>query len=353
MRLLIAVLKYVIVLGAVGGLLYLSFQSIEPGPGETRGQFLLAQWRACNFWFLLLSGLAALVSHVVRAERWKLLLEPLGHKPRLVDTTLSVLIGYFVNLAIPRGGEISRCATLNRLDRTPVNMALGTVVAERVIDLVFLLLCIGGAFLVEYDTLMHYFTHQRFENPDGVVKPSRTWLWLLIGGIVAVGTLFLWIMIKKRPEASAKVMTRIRGFLTGLKKGLLSVFRLKQRLLFLFYSLLIWALYYLMLYLVIKSFPATAHLGPEAALTIFTIGAIAMSIPIPGGTGTYHQMVSTGLFFLYTVNQSSAVAFATIFHGWQTLVLILFGGASLLFAQRIVKSRKLKLTHAAQREKNL
>ena len=123
----------------------------------------------------------------------------------------------------------------------------------------------------------------------------------------------------------------------GFKGGLLSVFKMESKGLFVFYSVVIWLLYFFMSYCVIKAFPATSELGVQAVLGLFAIGAIAMTVPLPGGTGSYHVLVPQGLVFLYGIPKTEAVAFTFIFHGWQTAIVIIAGVLSLIVTSILVK----------------
>jgi hypothetical protein len=134
---------------------------------------------------------------------------------------------------------------------------------------------------------------------------------------------------------------KLLKIITGFKEGLLSVFKLKNKWLFIFYSLFIWFLYFLMSYCVIQAFDTTDHLTPGAVLTVFALGAIAMAAPLPGGTGSYHVIVPNGLNFLYHLPLSDATAFVFIFHGWQTLTMIVGGVVSLIITYFLVRWRKL------------
>jgi hypothetical protein len=154
-------------------------------------------------------------------------------------------------------------------------------------------------------------------------------------GLIALGLLFF-VLVKKNKKINAFVVRSWHGF----KDGFLSVFRLKNKGLFIGYSIAIWFLYFLMSYTVILAFPQTAHLGMEAVLSLFAIGSIAMAVPLPGGMGSYHVLVPQGLVFLYNIPQSDAVAFTFIFHGWQTAILIAGGAISLILTSLILKKKK-------------
>lgn len=154
--------------------------------------------------------------------------------------------------------------------------------------------------------------------------------------VVVIAVLFVAYWLVKKNE-------RIHGLVlkawSGFRSGMLSVFQLKNKSLFFFYTVLIWGLYFLMSYTVIKAFPSTSELGFSAVLSLFAIGAIAMAAPLPGGAGSYHVLVPQGLVFLYQVPKSDAVAFTFIFHGWQTLLMIVVGAISLLITTHLAKKK--------------
>ncbi len=314
-------------------LLWIAFEGLEVKPGQSKINFILDTWTAGHKGFLFLSAFVAILSHLIRAARWHIILKPLGYSFSITSSFISVMIGYFINLVIPRGGELSRCITLYRLEKVPVKTSLGTVIAERVVDLLFLLLCIGSVFLLEFDKFINFFNiieGQNQLNPDSATSSNLKFY--LLGIIVFIGIIGVFYISKNR-RLYLKVLVKGKDFLTGLKEGLLSIFRLEQKFLFIFYSLLIWACYYLMAYTVFLAYPETAQLGLDAALTIFVLGGIAMAIPLPGGTGSYHLLVSQGLLLLYAIPKQSAVGFATIFHGWQTIVIIIVGAICFVLSE--------------------
>ena len=155
--------------------------------------------------------------------------------------------------------------------------------------------------------------------------------------------LTIWVFFFKTRTFRLRLVVRIRSAFEGIKQGLLVIFRLEKRGLFIIYSAMIWVSYYLMSYCVIVAFPETSHLGLMATLTIFAIGGIAMAIPLPGGTGSYHVLVPGGLVLLYGLAEDRATAFTFIFHGWQTLLVIVFGAVSLFLSQ--IKARRIGEAH--------
>ncbi|MTI37941.1 lysylphosphatidylglycerol synthase transmembrane domain-containing protein [Fulvivirga lutimaris] len=328
--------KYAIMLSVTALLLWISFENIEVAEGASKVDYLLNVWSSANKSFLILSGLVAVLSHLIRAQRWKLLLNPIGYELTLKQGFLSVMIGYFINLAIPRGGEVSRCYNLYRLNKTPVDVSLGTVVAERVIDLIFLIILIAISFFIQLDSLILFFKSeevQELTNQEG----SGNMITIMIAGILflaAMGLIFLFLL-KRKKYLMLRLLSKSKSALLGIKDGVKSVLKLKSRSAFIIDSLLIWICYYLMMYFVMLAFPETENLGLGAALTIFVIGGIAMALPLPGGAGSFHVLVSTGLVLLYSLPQDKAIAFTFIFHGWQTVIIILVGAFSLISSQII------------------
>ncbi|MDH5605138.1 MAG: flippase-like domain-containing protein, partial [Cyclobacteriaceae bacterium] len=322
------IIQYIVLAIIAAVLLWLSFSSIKVAEGESKWAFMVKIWGTANIPFLFISAAMALLSHVIRAERWKLLLRPLGTTPSSKHSFLSVMIGYFVNLGIPRGGELSRCFYLYKLDRIPISVSFGTVLAERIIDLIFLLTLIGMAFLIELDNLLFFFNQVNFSS-EGGNRFSITNFLLLGVILVFLGLLIPYLLYKFKKSWTIRMFLKAKKVFIGMKSGLTVVFRLESRSLFIVYSVLIWVLYYFMSYFVILAFPETEHLGFLSALSIFAIGGIAMAIPLPGGTGSYHVLVPLGLTVLFGIRHEEAVAFSFIFHGWQTLVIIIFGLLSL------------------------
>jgi glycosyltransferase 2 family protein len=322
-------LQYAFIFLVTGFLLWFSLKGLT---GENKGEFLLQTWRASDKGWLIFMAVIAIFSHLLRAERWRMLLEPSGYKGKLNYSFLSLMVGYLVNMVIPRGGEVSRCYNLYKLDKTPVDISFGTVVVERIVDLVCLLSLIGLAFILEWERLLAFINTLPIGNGESTSKMSL--LIYIVAGLIVLVLLFIWVV---------KRNNKVNGFFKrtwhGFKDGFLSIFRLKNKGLFITYSIIIWLLYFLMSYTVILAFPETAHLGIEAVLSLFAIGSIAMAVPLPGGAGSYHILVPQGLVFLYNINQAEAVAFTFIFHGWQTAILILGGAISLIITSIIVKRK--------------
>jgi uncharacterized protein (TIRG00374 family) len=309
-------------------LLWLSLRGLQVGEGGNKTDFLLHAWEKSNKGYLVLMAVTVIISHVLRAERWRMLLKPTGNQVSLSGSFLSLMIGYLVNLAVPRGGELSRCYNLYKLEKTPVEVSFGTVVVERIIDVICLLALIALSFFVEWTKLKAFI--DTLELPTGTGSTISPWTLLILAAVVFfVITIFL----LRKNEKFKKIMK-------GFREGLLAVFQLKNKGLFIFYSIAIWALYFLMSYLVLKAFNETQDLGFSAVLTLFAIGSIAMAVPLPGGAGSYHTLVPMGLVALYNLPKADAIAFVFIFHGWQTLIVIVAGVVSLIISYWIMRWKR-------------
>ncbi|HYG04376.1 MAG TPA: lysylphosphatidylglycerol synthase transmembrane domain-containing protein [Chryseosolibacter sp.] len=328
-----AIIQYLIIFAATALLIWFSLRSLTPpgnDPSADKWSFLVQTWQAAHKGWLIVMAVVALISHLVRAERWRILIKPSGHQTKLSYSFVSLMVGYLVNLVIPRGGEFSRCYNLYKLDRTPVETSFGTVVVERVVDVICLLILVLLSFLFESEKLFAFIQ----QLPIAADQSKLTLAVYFILFLLLTFAVFVWFY-KRNPKFNSFIRRTWQGF----REGLLSVFRLKNKSLFIFYSVLIWVLYFLMSYMVIMAFPETSHLGVTAVLSLFAIGSIAMAVPLPGGTGSYHVLVPQGLVFLYAIPMSNAVAFVFIFHGWQTAIMIAGGAISLLVTSVWVKRK--------------
>jgi uncharacterized protein (TIRG00374 family) len=323
---ILRILKYIILLGVAAALLLYALRGMDI-------KKIMQQILHADIFWVSISGLISIIAFVVRAHRWNLLIEPMGYFPSLKNTTYSVLVGYFANLALPRLGEVSRCGTLSKAESIPFNKLLGTVIVERIIDVISLFVCILLAAALEYKRLGNFFSEKIFtpldEKFQQLIKSP-----LLLSAIILLLLILLigFIYFLKRSKGVESPITKIvKGFVEGLK----SVATLKRPWLFIFQSAFIWVLYYLGMYVALFAFPFTSGLGAGAALFLLVAGGIGMSAPVQGGIGTYHLLVSQGLV-LYGVAVENGLAFAFMLHGLQLILVIALGIASLflLFSAR-------------------
>lgn len=328
-----AFFQYVLILGITGFLVWFSLRGLHVKEGENKWEYIYHTWQAANKGWLLMMAALLMMSHVIRAERWRMLMKTAGHHVSFKNSFLSLLVGYLVNLVIPRGGEVSRCYNLYKLEKTPVEISFGTVVVERLTDLLCLVLLLVIAFGVESEKLFAFINTLPIQT--SVLSGKFTGLLLVgIAGVCSV-LFFLWLARKNQ-----KLNAFLKKTIAGFKQGLSAVFKLEKKSLYIFYSVSIWVLYFTMSYCVILAFQETSHLGLSAVLSLFAIGSIAMAAPLPGGAGSYHALVPAGLVFLYQIPHSDAVAFTFVFHGWQTFNMMAGGAIALLITSYLVKKKK-------------
>lgn len=275
--------------------------------------------------WLALSLVLGLISHWSRAVRWNYLIHPLGFKPRTGNTFMAVMIMYAANMALPRLGEVTRCTILERYEKVPFAKSLGTVVVERSIDMIGLLLFTAIVFLGQSGTLLSIIE----ENPELATKVTNLLnqpgkLLLIVTGLLAVsGVVFVF-----RKKIMGSFYIRVKELIYNVIDGLKTVFKLKNTWGFLGHTVLIWVLYYLMIYVSFFAFDATAHLTPLIAATVFILASYGMVAPVSGGIGAWHFMVILGLGF-FGVEANAAAAFAFVVHSTMNLMLLVVGSSSL------------------------
>lgn len=278
-----------------------------------------------NYAWMAVGLAVSLVSHWLRAYRATMLYQPMGFKVSTLNSLHAVLIGYFMNYFIPRGGEVSRCAALFKTNQIPVEKSLGTVITERLVDMVMLLLVIGVVFLLQFDVLYQYISNQTGASAN----ESSSVKYIILAAMVLV-PLAVWLIFKNnisRWPFYQKVLLKLKGF----AQGLTSIKNVQQPFLFVALSAGIWACYIFMMYFCFLAMSATAHLNFTQCLTVFAMGTIGVVIPAPGaGAGTYHYAVMQGLL-LFGVAEDDGKAYATLVHGGQMIMFIVLGGISSLW----------------------
>ena len=270
-------------------------------------------------WVAIVMGVCIL-SNWVRALRWQLLLKALGHPPRFINTFGAVNVTYMANLAFPRLGDVLRCGVLRTSDDVPIEQSLGTVVTERMVDvLAFVVVVIGGVF-VAYAELHDWLLQS---------LPSETTLRnLTILGVVAVVLLIAAIWGYRRNADKLRKRTffqRVDNILRGFADGLKSIFRLHGRQLFSFvlYSLMIYLLYIIGGLLLFNAIPATQGLGFKAAYVVYIFGSVGMAVS-QGGIGVYPVLVWLALS-VYNIGQEDALAYGWLLWGSQQVIVIIVG----------------------------
>ena len=294
-----------------------------------------------------------MLSNFFRAWRWQQLIEPLGKKVSFWNSFWTIMVGYFANLGLPRMGELVRAGMLGRYEGIKVEKVMGTVVIDRLLDVLCLLCVIGLAFLLEWDTLYGFISGARsgsdVGSPPGFLQRlAGYWPWFL-GILLTLGLLAAFFY---RRVLDSSIGRRIVGILRGFADGLRSVLKVRNLPLLVFNTLAIWVCYFLMAWLPFFSFPATEHLGPDAALMVFVFSALGIVIPSPGGLGSYHLMVIQALA-LYGIAGDDALSFANIlFFTVNLFCNIVFGLLGLFVLPLLNKGRRIQIGKAAEPERN-
>lgn len=278
---------------------------------------IINSFKSANYWWVGASLLIGALSHLSRAYRWQFLLQPLGYKPKFANSTMTVLIAYIVNLAIPRAGEIARASAISKYENIPLEKAFGTIVAERIADVIMLLGIIALAFILQADFIKSYL----FKDTD-----SNKLIPILI--LVALGVIGL-IVIKLIQRAKGGFLLKVKTFINGLVEGAVSIFKMEKKWPFIFHTVFIWVMYVLMFYAVTFAIPETTYLPFEAVIVGFVAGALSMAVT-NGGLGVYPVFVASALI-LYNIEDNPSRAFGWIMWTAQTIMIIVFGGLSFLF----------------------
>ncbi|MBT2160042.1 lysylphosphatidylglycerol synthase transmembrane domain-containing protein [Zobellia barbeyronii] len=301
-------------------LVWYSYYKTSP---EDRTQILFYIKEADLFW-VSISIVLGILGHISRAVRWNYLLEPLGYKPKIINNIFIILMAYFANLGIPRTGEILRATALTTYEGVPFEKGFGTIVTERVIDVIMLLSLIGITLLLQTDIILGFLQDKGF-NIKGL-------LLLMAAGLVGLVLFFLFIK-----KSSHKIAIKIKGFVKGLMEGVFSIFKMKKKWAFVLHTLFIWGCYIGMLWVIKFTVPETIHLSLSELMVAFVAGSFAMTAT-NGGIGLYPIAVSSALT-IFGISAVSGDAFGWIMWIAQTLMIVVFGAISFLVLPLFNRSR--------------
>lgn len=276
-----------------------------------------------NYFYIGLSVFLGFLSHILRAVRWQLLISPLGYKAKTTNRIMAVFIGYLVNITIPRSGEISRALVINRYDNVPFDRSFGTIISERVIDMILLLLFTLSAFFIQFDLISDFLISR---------VPFKKLAFIAGIGLVLCGG-GLWLLYKSKNLFADK----ISNFLLGLKEGIFSIIKLKQRKLFIIHTLLIWAMYFLMFYVSFFALSETSTVDLSTILTAFVVGSFAIAFT-NGGFGSYPFFIAE-ILLLFGIPLVIGTAFGWIVWVSQFFMTLFFGGVSFLLLPILNRKR--------------
>ncbi len=306
-----------------GGLLYLALRNVDfAALGEAFG--------SANYWYLVPLAALALGSHALRALRWQMLLETLpdargaGRGVGFRPVFYSLMIGYMVNYAAPRLGEVVRTANLASQERLPFSGIFGTVVVERIVDVLTLALAILGAFVLMADDMAAL--APLFEPAAAFLRepPVAWWIILVSALLVTLGLVAIFLAVLRRSARSEGLAARVTATLRSFKRGLVSVLRTRRRLGIAGTTLAMWACYLLMAYLPLPML-GIAGLGLGEAWVLLVVGAVGVAVPSPGGIGSYHYVTIRTLEGLFAVASAPATAYAVLSHAAQLVLYVAVG----------------------------
>lgn len=271
--------------------------------------------------FILLSVLLGILSHMSRAVRWKYTIQPLGKSPSFWNSFFCVMIGYVANLALPRLGEVTRPALLGKYEGLPFNKLFGTIVAERVADLLILALIMASVIFMELDMLKDMLYNFLSESSDKFSVQN-----LLILGFVLIigGALFFFLMLAK---SSNPLFVKVRDLIKGIMEGVQSIIKMENKWYFILHTLFIWIMYVGMFAACFYSIEETASVPVSGIMAAFVMGSLAI-VFVQGGLGVFPIAVMETLM-LYGITKTSALAMGWIIWTSQTLMVIVFGVLSL------------------------
>lgn len=266
-------------------------------------------FKQANYFYIFLSLFVALFGYWGRAYRWKYSLQHLGYKTDFKNDLMTVCVSYFMNLTIPRSGEITRAALLKKYENVPFDKGFGTIVAERIVDLLIFFLFVGLAFVLQFEKLY------------GFIKEKLAFEKIILFGIIGLilGIIFLLIWI----YAEWSIIKKLKNKLSGLIEGMSSILKMKNKWKYIFFSFFIWFTYLIMFYIPIFALQETAEISFDIVIMGFIFGSLAVGFT-NGGLGAYPLAIAM-IFSLYGISNDIGTAFGWLVWTSQTFLTILLG----------------------------
>lgn len=287
---------------------------------------LLVYFKKADYFWIVLGMFFGLLSHLSRAYRWRFQLEPMGYNIKLPNSIMAVFSAYIINYTIPRAGEVARASIITTYENVPFEKGFGTIVAERVADLIVVFGIILVTLFLQFDFIMMFLT-ETF-NPTNLITAFL--------GLIILG--FIFIVYIKRSQS--KIALKIKTFILGLLEGVTSIFKMKKKWAFIFHTLFIWFMYVMMFYVTTFSLEEL-HGIPFGAILIGFISASFSIAATNGGIGSYPVAVFAA-FSIFAIPEDPSIAFGWIVWTSQTVVLVCLGGLSLLLLPIYNRKRMVK-----------
>ncbi len=319
-----SIIQFVILLGIGVLLIWLSLRQITPSEKTE----IIYSFKTANYFWVFASLFISFFSHFLRAYRWNYLLKPLGHQTKLVNATCHVLIGYLANYGIPRMGEISRCTLAAKYDKVPFEIALGTVITERIIDFLIFSLIFILTLAVQFKQLIglaNKYVFDKLSDKFSAIIESPLKLIILVSIILILISTFLLL----RKKISSLLKGKLGGIIKGFGQGLGSIKKMDKPFNFIFLSLLIWASYFYSLYVCFFALSGTSDLGQKECLILLLFGTFGV-ILTPGGLGAYPEILRNILLYTFFVDKASSFALPWLSWTSQFVLILALGLISLI-----------------------
>jgi glycosyltransferase 2 family protein len=333
-------IQYIISLGLAVVLIYFALRNQDLNQiGETLSK--------ANPLYIVISTIMLTVSHIARTLRWKILYKPLGFVPTSKNLFLALMSGYFMNQLIPRLGEVTRCGVLQKVEKIPLPISFGTVIAERLMDLIMLILLFCFTFFIEFDRLNAFFFD--FLNARYSAITDSSTVLILLSAIIIFGAVTVYFIYQRFKEKihNNKIFSKVLGLVENIIKGVISIKKIRQWEAFVFYTILIWVMYYGASFIVVFSLPQTSNLSYLAGFSILLMGSLAMTAPVQGGIGAFHLLVSAVLV-LYGISEKDGTSFAILVHSSQYLFTLISGGLCFWATFYIKKKEPMEVENLSQ-----
>lgn len=287
-----------------------------------------------NYFWVLIAVVFGILAYWFRAIRWNILLEPLGYKISNSNALWTISFGYLMNLTIPRSGEVARSTALYGVEGVPVDKSFGTIILERIIDLVCMMVFLGLTLVFKYDAIAGFYKNSNI---------SINSYWILAAIFLLIVGIFVFFKFKNQFRKYS-ILSKIIDFIDGIFHGLTSIFKLKQNGKFILYTALIWICYYLAAYVVCFALPETSDFSFADGFFIIVVGTLGMMVPASGGIGAFHFALKLGISALFLSMGKSAsegaevgLSYAFISHTMQIVIMLVMG---LISIPILAKGRK-------------
>jgi uncharacterized protein (TIRG00374 family) len=317
---IIKFLKIGIPLGLGIFLIYYSYSKFTPEQLEEISFY----FKKADYRIVALSVFLSLLSHISRAYRWNFMLEPLGYKPKLANNFMAVYVAYIMNLFIPKSGEISRAVVINKYEHIPFDKAFGTIISERVVDLLFLFGFTTIALILQFELLFNYIVE--------LVQPSK--LYIAFGVLCLLAIIFFLFLKYSKSQLSQK----LKQFFKGILEGVLSILKMKKKGAFLAHTFIIWGLYLLSFYTALYALEETSGITFGIIIITFVVGSFSFAFT-NSGFGSYPFFVA-GILAVFSIPETVGTAIGWIVWTSNIASIIFFGGLSFLilpFYNRAIK----------------